>query len=88
MDAPGARAVHFSPLGTYLLTWQPPSKSVDGERPPGNLVVWSTASWSEELRWGWFSVVVGLVLPCLLPPLPSSLPLPLSLSLSSSLLSL
>ncbi|CAN0170031.1 unnamed protein product, partial [Ectocarpus sp. 13 AM-2016] len=30
--------------------WQPPSKSVDGERPPGNLVVWSTASWSEELR--------------------------------------
>eukprot|EP00903_Cladosiphon_okamuranus_P016168 g14921.t1 len=50
VDAPGARAVHFSPLGTYLLTWQPPSKSVDGERPPGNLVVWSTASWSEALR--------------------------------------
>ena len=55
MDAPGARAVHFSPLGTYLLTWQPPSKSVDGERPPGNLVVWSTASWSEELRWFFFA---------------------------------
>lgn len=52
VDAPGARAVHFSPLGTYLLTWQPPSKSVDGERPPGNLVVWSTASWAEELRCG------------------------------------
>ncbi|CAM9941405.1 unnamed protein product, partial [Laminaria digitata] len=50
VEAAGIRAVHFSPLGTYLLTWQPPSKSVDGERPPGNLVVWSTATWSEELR--------------------------------------
>ena len=93
VDAPGARAVHFSPLGTYLLTWQPPSKSVDGERPPGNLVVWSTASWSEELRLvcGWrlvigrwliLSRVALFLLPCF-PPcfLASFLHLPVFLSL-------
>ena len=95
VDAPGARAVHFSPLGTYLLTWQPPSKSVDGERPPGNLVVWSTASWSEELRlvFGW-RLVIGrwsyLVSCCLvsfsfLVSFLASL-LPSSISLSFSLL--
>ncbi|CAM9309742.1 unnamed protein product [Ascophyllum nodosum] len=50
VDAPGVRGVHFSPLGTFLLTWQAPIASTDGEKPPGNLVVWNTASWTEELR--------------------------------------
>ncbi|KAG5177308.1 eukaryotic initiation factor 2A [Tribonema minus] len=46
-----AKAMSFSPLGTYLLTWQNPAKTQDGEpRAPGNLVAWEVASGREVLR--------------------------------------
>jgi uncharacterized protein with WD repeat len=45
------KAMHFSPRGRYLLTWQNPRKAVEGEgRAPGNLVVWEIATGAEVLR--------------------------------------
>ncbi|CAM9835878.1 unnamed protein product [Choristocarpus tenellus] len=48
--AAGVRGLHFSPLGTFFLTWQAYVKPADGSKAPGNLVVWRTDSWVEELR--------------------------------------
>ncbi|CAM9960823.1 unnamed protein product, partial [Phaeothamnion confervicola] len=51
LGAAGVRAAAFSPLGTYLLTWQPMAKPKDGDtQPVGNLVVWNVASGSEAMR--------------------------------------
>jgi uncharacterized protein with WD repeat len=45
------KAMHFSPRGRYLLTWQNPRKAVEGEgRAPGNLVAWEIATGAEVLR--------------------------------------
>lgn len=47
-----AKALAFSPKGTYLLTWQSPAKAdaTRGGRPPGNLVAWDASTGQEVLR--------------------------------------
>jgi uncharacterized protein with WD repeat len=46
VDNADIQAIHWSPLGSHLLTWQRPIKDSD----KGNLIVWNAKSGEEVSR--------------------------------------